>query len=498
MPRVRAKLCASSAIRFLVAALLAAAPASALAAAQRTFVASYGSDASPTCSLAAPCRSFNVAIGVTNPGGEVVILDTAAYGVMTINKSIKIIGPSGVYGGISVLGGVNPTTGIVINAGDFDDITLRGLDISGVTGVAPLPDIGIDIQNAGAVHIEKTSIGNFAQDTSACVKLDTAKVVRLYIDDSFLRECRTGVFVNGNTIPAASSVSTQIDNTRIERGKNTVGPVTVGVWVKNHGTMQIRNSTISRETTGVLYETDLDSSSGYLMISDTHIGRATDGVRHTKTANSAYSNLEFTGGLITTDNEIVATSSGTGSSMLVSVKDSQLLNAKNYALSVTNTGTGHNTYVRVIGSNLGRSANGIVIGNSAADPNSHSYLDVANSTLSGVSLSLIDANSTSGAKLYVHVDQSVLSNATTALKTAGTTRLAASFVRSQVHHVTTVFDSGNPSGPLRLDSNHISSCANDFVNNGGNSVITFGNNTLHDIDNLSGFTYITPTLVPPR
>src|SRR5215831_13205008 len=105
-----------------LAVLATAAPA--LGASQRTFVASFGFDVG-TCALLAPCRSFNFAIGQTNPGGEVVILDTAGYGGMTINKSIKIIGPSGVYGGISVLGGANPTTGILINAGDADVVTLR-------------------------------------------------------------------------------------------------------------------------------------------------------------------------------------------------------------------------------------------------------------------------------------------------------------------------------------------------------------------------------------
>ena len=89
-----------------------------------------------------------------------------------INKSIKVIGPSGVYGGISVLGGVgNPTTGVVINAGDNDDVILRGLDITGVPGGRPLPLIGIDIQNAGAVHIEKSSISNFPEDGGACIQV---------------------------------------------------------------------------------------------------------------------------------------------------------------------------------------------------------------------------------------------------------------------------------------------------------------------------------------
>ena len=175
-----------------------------------------GNDANTAfnCSLVAPCRSFNVAISVTNPGGEVVILDTAGYGPMTINKSIKIIGPSGVYGGISVLGGGGSASrpGIVINAGDTDVITLRGLDISGVPGAPPLPLIGIDIQNAGTVHIEKTSISNFTQDTSACINAVSAKPIQVFVNDSFLRECRNGIFRQrhraGRRVAASASSST--------------------------------------------------------------------------------------------------------------------------------------------------------------------------------------------------------------------------------------------------------------------------------------------------
>ncbi len=126
----------------VVGLLGAFATAPAWSAAQRTFVASFGltTNTAFNCSLAKPCRAFNEAISVTSPGGEVVILDTAGYGPMTITQSIKIIGPSGVYGGISVLGaGSGITTGIVINAGSYDVITLRGLDIAGVPGAPPLP-----------------------------------------------------------------------------------------------------------------------------------------------------------------------------------------------------------------------------------------------------------------------------------------------------------------------------------------------------------------------
>ena len=83
-----------------------------------------------------------------------------------------------------------------------DVITLRGLDISGVPGaVGPFPLIGIDIQNAGTVHIEKSSISNFTQPTSACINAAPSAPVIVYVDDSFLRECRTGINANGTAVP---------------------------------------------------------------------------------------------------------------------------------------------------------------------------------------------------------------------------------------------------------------------------------------------------------
>ena len=68
----------------------------------------------------------------------------------------------------------------------------------GVPGaVGPFPLYGIDIQNAGTVHIEKSSISNFTQPTSACINAAPSAPVIVYVNDSFLRECRTGINVNG-------------------------------------------------------------------------------------------------------------------------------------------------------------------------------------------------------------------------------------------------------------------------------------------------------------
>jgi parallel beta-helix repeat protein len=115
----------------LVVATISVSPA-VNAAAQRTFVASYGLMAHTAfnCSIAKPCRAFSEAIGVTNPGGEVIVLDSAGYGPVTVTKSVSIIAPQGIYGGITVFSG----DGVKINAGASDIVVLRGLSINGQGG----------------------------------------------------------------------------------------------------------------------------------------------------------------------------------------------------------------------------------------------------------------------------------------------------------------------------------------------------------------------------
>src|SRR5689334_2710230 len=96
---------------------------------QRTFVSGLGSDGNP-CSRAAPCRTFGQAIMGTSVGGEAIVLDSAGYGAFSINKSVSIIAPQGVYAGISVFTG----DGIDINAGPSDVVILRGLTVNSQGG----------------------------------------------------------------------------------------------------------------------------------------------------------------------------------------------------------------------------------------------------------------------------------------------------------------------------------------------------------------------------
>jgi hypothetical protein len=110
----------------VIALGLACSPANAQAT--RTFVSPTGNDASPTCSLTAPCRTFAAAYALTNAGGEIAVLGTAGYGTLTISKAISIVNGGGFEAGIAIPSG---GTGVTINAGTNDAVSLRGLSIEG-------------------------------------------------------------------------------------------------------------------------------------------------------------------------------------------------------------------------------------------------------------------------------------------------------------------------------------------------------------------------------
>jgi hypothetical protein len=148
----------SLAIIALASPFIAAAPAQAQA--PRTWVSGAGDDANP-CSRTAPCRTFNAAISAAAAGGEVNCLDAGSFGSgsstqVFISKSITISCEAGTAG-IATSAGGGTQAGIVINAATTDVVTLRGLDIDG----AGVGNIGIYIQSAKAVRVEKCTIRNF-------------------------------------------------------------------------------------------------------------------------------------------------------------------------------------------------------------------------------------------------------------------------------------------------------------------------------------------------
>lgn len=150
-----------------------------LALAQRTFVASSGSDTWP-CTRPQPCRSFAMAISNTTDRGEVIVLDSAGYGPFTVAQSVSVVAPAGIYGGVTVTSG----SGVTVNGGGIT-VTLRGLSINSPGGAAS----GVVFQQGSALTIEDCEIGggSFGVDV---VAIDA----RLAIKNSVLRNSDHGVY----------------------------------------------------------------------------------------------------------------------------------------------------------------------------------------------------------------------------------------------------------------------------------------------------------------
>jgi hypothetical protein len=230
-------------------ALFAMGATDARAAAQRTFVASYGLPANTAfnCSVVNPCRAFSEAIGVTVPGGEIIVLDSAAYGAVTIAQPVSIVAPAGIYAGISVFSG----TGIVVNAGS-GTVVLSGLTINGLGGAT-----GIDFQSGSTLRIDRTVVSGFGAVGNFGVKASLGATATLVIQD--------GVFAaNDQGVAAATSaglLAVEIDRTRFIG--NTYGAV-----LRENVAGVVTGSSFSGSYMGALAQPIVSGSSNKLTFRD--------------------------------------------------------------------------------------------------------------------------------------------------------------------------------------------------------------------------------------
>ena len=109
------------AVFFLMFVVLAA-PAYAQAP-TKIFLASTGNDANDG-SRTSPKRSFQSAHDAIADGGNIVVLDTAGYGSLSISKSVAITVPPGVSG-------FSTGSGITVHTGSSSLVTLNGLIVEG-------------------------------------------------------------------------------------------------------------------------------------------------------------------------------------------------------------------------------------------------------------------------------------------------------------------------------------------------------------------------------
>lgn len=202
---------------------LAASANFAHAQATRTWVSGVGDDANP-CSRTAPCKTFGGTISKTATGGEINIIDAGAYGTVTINKSLSIIGEGPTAG---VLGsGTNGIT-VILSAGS--KVYLEGLDIEGAgTGLN-----GIRMIGAGKLTINDCSIRNF---TGAAIDVAGSAGARVFVNNVTAVGNAYGVRVLGASGAANTAF---IDGSLLDNNSSSALEVT------GPSTVVLNNSTLS-------------------------------------------------------------------------------------------------------------------------------------------------------------------------------------------------------------------------------------------------------------
>jgi hypothetical protein len=230
------------------------ASASLASTAMRTFVAEEGLDTN-ACTQASPCRTFAAALNQTLLGGEVVVLDSAGFGPCTINQSVTISAPSGVYAGVSVASngsGVGPTSsdGIDITGGSSTLVTLRGLTIVG-PGASVATGFGIGSLGAAVVHVEDCEIRGFNFDIFEQVALSG----QMFVKNTVLKDAQSGFVANA---PAANVLlTTVISMDHLTINNNSVNGIAIISQASGPGAssgdikVAIRESTISGNGVGV-------------------------------------------------------------------------------------------------------------------------------------------------------------------------------------------------------------------------------------------------------
>src|SRR5437870_4339925 len=177
---------------------------SAMAASNRVFVSGSGVDVG-TCPITLPCRSFSYAMTQVSPGGEIIALNTAGYGVVTINQSVTIVAAPGATAFVAASSG----NAITVTPAQTDVVTLRGLALSS-TGA----NEGVFF-SAGTLNVENCVINGFANAGIEFLASGAMTNPRLQVVGSTVRNNNFGIVAlhfgpgnDGNTLPPGGAFVT--------------------------------------------------------------------------------------------------------------------------------------------------------------------------------------------------------------------------------------------------------------------------------------------------
>lgn len=157
----------------------------------KIFVSSTGNDANDG-GRATPKRSFQAAHNAVAAGGNIVVLDTAGYGALTITKSLAVTVPPGVNGFVTVAGSA---VGVTVDAGADGVVALQGLVVE---GGGTSGGTGIRIVTANSVAIDDCLIRNI----STGIRAEATTTARTEVHRTTIRQVSFGVMMTTvNLIP---------------------------------------------------------------------------------------------------------------------------------------------------------------------------------------------------------------------------------------------------------------------------------------------------------
>jgi len=167
----------------------------------RVYVSGLGDDsnAAVNCSRTKPCRTLEKAYTVVQSGGEIIALDPADYGPVTIAEPLSLLGVEGAEIGVARSG-----TGITINAPAAAHVIIRNFIVSGA-GAANTKGIQL---NTGQLALFNSTLKNLS--TGLAVSSTKADVVNTDVVSNTTGISTTGTGVDVNAFPMTGPTQVRI------------------------------------------------------------------------------------------------------------------------------------------------------------------------------------------------------------------------------------------------------------------------------------------------
>ena len=237
-----------------------------------------GSDANP-CSRLAPCKTISHTLTVLPAESVVDIVASGNYDTFTITKAVSIEADPGVVATIPI---PSSGTGITINGGAPDTVTLKRLSLWGVGN-----GTGIEANSAATIVIEdcvsrNVSYAAVLNSTAAAFKI-TGGVFEGSDTSFFIRASANNVSIDGVKVYGTSSnaavdaIGNDITIARsLFAGSGTTG-FNPGVWIKSGSTVTLEYDVISGYGPGVQVG-GATSGNGVVFLSNNTITNNSTGV----------------------------------------------------------------------------------------------------------------------------------------------------------------------------------------------------------------------------